>query len=340
VCYNYEVALCGLIMIPLNKIISMQKELDQYRPFDRDILDNLERWFEVELTYTSNAIEGNTLTRLETALVLEKGITVGGKPLKDHLEAINHQNAISLMQQMVQTQTVSLGDILSIHHLILKGIDDVNAGQIRRVPVRISGSSVVLPNSLKVPMLLDEFMVWLQESKEHPVTLAALAHHKLVTIHPFVDGNGRTARLLMNLILMQHGYPPAIISPKERLAYIQSLEQSQLGGRLDSYLDIIYKAVIRSLTIYLKALRKERPERLTRTGALLKIGQLAKEANESSSTIRYWTKIGLLEVVTTTPSGYQLYDRRMVDQCCQIRDLQKQRYTLDEIATKFLSIDG
>lgn len=315
----------------LDKIIKLKSQLDAQRPFAKEILMNLEKWFEVELTYSSNAIEGNTLTRLETALVLEKGLTVGGKPMKDHLEALNHRDALNAMKSMVTNQEISLSDILYLHGLILKGIDDTNAGCIRRVPVRISGSTVVLPNPLKVPDLLEEFYQWMKTSQDHPVCVAALAHYKLVTIHPFVDGNGRTARLLMNLILMRNGYPPAIILPKDRLKYIQSLEKAQLGGSLEDYLQVIYKAVLRSLNLYLKAINNQAPEPIEPQDKLLKIGELAKATQETSSTIRYWTKIGLLDVATTTPSGYQLYHPQMIERCQTIRTLQGQRYTLEEI---------
>ncbi len=189
----------------LNKISALKDKLDAYRPFSQDILRYLEEWFEVELTYSSNAIEGNTLTRQETALVLNKGLTVGGKPMKDHLEAINHKSALDFMKQLVKHKLMTLEDIFALHQHILKGINDEHAGVMRQVPVRISGSVVILPNPMKVPVLLEEFMQWLKVKDEHPVHFAALAHYKLVSMHPFIDGNGRAARLLMNLILMQHG---------------------------------------------------------------------------------------------------------------------------------------
>lgn len=316
----------------LEKITKLKSQLDDHRPFSQDIIDNLEKWFEVELTYSSNAIEGNTLTRSETALVIEKGITVGGKPMKDHLEALNHRDALISMRKMINNKSITISDILYLHKLILKGIDDTNAGSIRQVPVRISGSTVVLPNPLKVPDLLEEFYNWLNVSQDHPVFKAAAAHYKFVTIHPFVDGNGRTGRLLMNLILMRSGYPPAIILPKDRLKYIKSLERAQLGGSLDDYLNVIYKAVLRSLNIYLKAINNDVPDQMLEPGdKLLKIGELANSTQETSSTIRYWTKIGLLEVVTTTVSGYQLYHPQMIERCKIIRELQGKRYTLEEI---------
>lgn len=316
-------------------LTKLKTELDSFRPFNKDILENLSQWFEVELTYSSNAIEGNTLSRKETALVIEKGLTVGGKPLKDHIEATNHKEALIAMKNIIDQKEITLSDILFLHQLILKGIDDVHAGKIRTVPVRISGSPVILPNHQKVHHLLDQLIHDINKTEKHPVLLAADAHYKFVSIHPFVDGNGRTGRLLMNLILMKHGYPPAIITPKERLAYIQALEQGQLGGTLTDYYTLIEKAVSKSLHIYLKAF-KGKPEQTQNNHdlQLLKIGELSKETHEPLPTLRYWTKIGLLNVSTTTPSGYQLYSKSQIALCKRIRALQKQRYTLDEIYKK------
>jgi Fic family protein len=307
--------------------------LDKYRPLNEALVSNLDEWFRVELTYTSNAIEGNTLTRRETALVVEKGITVGGKSLIEHLEATNHAYALDWIKDQVKRKSQSLtkNDILNIHNIILKGIDDQNAGIYRNVPVRISGSSVVLPAPLKVPDLMQDFQIWLSKThKLHPVELAAEAHYQLVTIHPFIDGNGRTARLLMNLILMMNGYPPAIIRKRDRLSYIGSLETSQLGGSKENYFKIIAKAVDRSLEIYLKAAQGKTDD-TQGDQKLLKIGELANTVDESNSTIRHWTKEGLLEIAEVTEAGYQLYATDMVEQIKKIKELKEQRYSLKEI---------
>jgi Fic family protein len=320
----------------LKKLTGIKKELDRCRPFPKALVSNLDEWFRVELTYTSNAIEGNTLTRSETALVLEKGLTVGGKPLKDHLEAANHAAALDWIGALAakKPKDITEDHILTIHRLILKGIDDSNAGFYRAVPVRIAGSTTILPNPVKVPRLMSEFMDWLRgDKKTHPVMLAAEAHYRLVTIHPFIDGNGRTARLLMNLILMQHGYPPAIIRKEDRLAYINALEKAQTGGPRDDYEKIMCKAAERSLKIWLKAVTGK-GERETESGALLKIGKLAQAAGVPVSTIRHWTKEGLLETAEVTDSGYHLYDDAMIARAKEILKWQKQRLTLTEIAER------
>lgn len=320
----------------LDTLTDKKKRLAGFRPLPDALVRNLDDWFRVELTYTSNAIEGNTLTRRETALVIEKGLTVGGKSLTEHLEATNHAQALDWVREQIKRKPAGLTqkDILHIHGVILKGIDDANAGHYRSVPVRISGSAVVLPNPRKVPDLMREFVQWLASGQRlHPVKLAAEAHYRLVTIHPFVDGNGRSARLLMNMILLMSGYPVAIIRKRDRLAYIGSLEKVQLGGSRDDYFKIIAKAVDRSLDIYLKAAAGEDAEPAD-SDKLLKVGELAKQAGESNSAIRHWTKEGLLSIAEVTEAGYRLYAPEMVDRIRQIHTLKEQRFTLQEIRGK------
>lgn len=311
-------------------------KLDGYRPLPPDLVRNLEEWFIVELTYTSNAIEGNTLTRRETAVVVEKGLTVSGKSLVEHLEASNHAGALRKVLKLAQLKTKDLSehDILDIHETILRGIDDSSAGHYRAIAARISGSMVVLPDPVKVPDLMARFIKDITGARKlHPVELAAEAHYQLVTIHPFVDGTGRTARLLINLILMQNGYPPALIRKRDRLRYIKSLEQAQLGGSKEDYYKIIAEAVDRSFDVYLKALSGgEEPGKPA--AELLRIGQLAKLTGETSATLRFWTKEGLLEVADTTDAGYQLYDPLMADRVQEIRRLQGERFTLKEIRAR------
>ncbi len=311
-----------------------KKQLDCFRPLPPELAKNLDDWFKVELTYTSNAIEGNTLNRRETAIIIEKGLTVGGKTLKEHLEASNHAHALYFVHSLIKKKPSQLTakDILAIHDIILKGLDDKNAGYYRNVPVRISGSTVILPNPRKVADLMEEFQLWLTSKHDlHPVAFAGEAHYRLVTIHPFVDGNGRTARLLMNLLLMMAGYPPAIIRKSDRLAYISALETAQLGGSKEPYEKIITKAVERSLDIYLKAVQGESMVDDDGSKELLKIGELAKTVEETVPTIRYWTKEGLLEVAEVTKSGYQLYAIEMIACCREIKKLKDKRFTIQEI---------
>ena len=314
-----------------------KQEFDRFRPLPSVLVRNLEDWFRVELTYTSNAIEGNTLTRRETALVVEKGLTVGGRSLAEHLEATNHACALDWVHEQINRKPGSLKqrDILQIHNTILRGIDDANAGCYRTVAVRISGSTVVLPNPIKVSDLMTEFIKWIKTADNiHPIDLAAEAHYRLVSIHPFVDGNGRTARLMMNMILLMTGYPPAIIAKRDRLAYITALEKAQTGGSKNDYLKLVAKAVNRSLDIYLKAAQGESAV-IDYETKLLKIGELAGKVSENNSTIRYWTKQGLLEVAEVTEAGYQLYDSDMIKRVKRIHAMKKKRLTLQEIKREF-----
>lgn len=316
------------------KLTQKKGRLDKLRPLAPQLVKNLDDWFKVELTYTSNAIEGNTLTRQETAVVIEKGLTIGGKSLKEHLEATNHATALDFVRSLVKRKPASLTEreILTIHEIILKGIDDANAGVYRNVPVRIAGSSVVMPNPRKVPDLMERFAEWVGVKHNfHPVAVAGEAHYRLVSIHPFVDGNGRTARLLMNLLLMMQGYPPAIIRKQDRLAYLRALEKAQLGGPRDDYDKLIASAANRSLDIFLKAAQGKTVRGDIDSDKLLRIGALAKAAHVTVPTIRHWTKEGLLEVAELSESGYQLYAPEMVERCKAIQELKAQRLTLAEI---------
>jgi Fic family protein len=318
------------------KLTQKKQQLDKHRPLDTALVKNLEEWFRIELTYTSNAIEGNTLSRAETALVVEKGLTIGGKSITEHLEATNTAAALDFVKEQIKRKPSDIKekDVLKIHEIILNGINKADAGLYRRVPVRISGSAVILPNPKKVQDLMDEFFLWLKkETKLHAVELAAEAHYRLVTIHPFIDGNGRTARLLMNMILMMKGFPPAIIRKNDRLAYIKSLEEPQLvngkGDSKNNYFKLIAAAVDRSLNIYLKAIEGKSIEK--ENEKLLKIGELAKRTKQTTSTIRHWTKEGLLQVAEITESGYQMYDYGMIEKVKEIKELKEKRLTLTEI---------
>lgn len=188
----------------------------------------------LEYTYESNRIEGNTLTLAETELVINKGLTVSGKTMREHLEAINHVEAISFIRELAEAgRSFTERDLLDIHQLVLRGIDPTEAGRYRRVNVMISGASHVPPDAMHMRDEMDDFFRWYRqhESHMHPVAFAAESHLRLVSIHPFIDGNGRTSRLLMNLHLMRHGYPLCIIRGEthSRLSYYQHLDDARTG---------------------------------------------------------------------------------------------------------------
>lgn len=181
-----------------------------------------------------------------------------------------------------------------------------------------------------------EFSDWLASQPQlHPVSLAAEAHYKLVSIHPFIDGNGRTARLLMNCLLMMHGYPPAIIRPRDRAAYLGALETAQLGGSRVAYDSLVLRAVDRSLDIYLDAAGSGTGNGMNDntppSEPLLKIGQLAKSVGATVPTIRHWLNIGLIAPAQVTPAGYQLFSPPAMERCRRIQALKGRRLTLTEI---------
>jgi Fic family protein len=313
----------------LQRITAKKQKLDAYKPLPVELVKNLEEWLKVELTYSSNAIEGNTLSRIETAEVIEKGVTavISGKPLKDQMEAINHAKAVEFIKNLSSIrkshQFITQQDILDIHKIILTGINDNWAGKYRNTEVFIRGSNAEFPLPHLVPLAMSKFIEWLQgQQKTHPVQVAADAHYKFVAIHPFTDGNGRTTRLLMNLILQIHGYPMAVIRNEDRIAYLNSFETTRTN-------DLMFSAVERSLDMYLDGLENKQPAldqfESKRETKLLKIGELAKMTGETIHTLRYWTKEGLLDVSDYTKGGYQLYHPAAARRVKKIRTLQMER---------------
>ncbi len=241
------------------QVDDLKKCLDSFKPLSPAHLRKLEEAFDTEYTYDSNRIEGNSLTLQETDLVINKGLTVGGKPLKDHLEAINHRDALAFVRGLAtKKEDLNERNLLEIHDFILRGIDLVNAGRYRRDRVRISGSRHVPPNPLKLSELMPAYFADYESQKNHthPVILAADMHQRLVSIHPFIDGNGRTARLIMNLILLRNGFSVANISGdrKHRNDYYDSLEKSHMEGDPTDFQRLILRTEKKSQMSYLNML--------------------------------------------------------------------------------------
>lgn len=206
----------------------LKLKIDELRPFPPETLKSLKEYYRVGLTYSSNALEGNSLTESETKIVIEDGLTVDGKPLLYAYEAIGHAEAYDHIYKITRDQALELADILKLHELFYRRISPEFAGKIREGQVFLSGSRYRLPKPSDLPKLLDDFVAWfnVNERKLHPVEFAALVHQKFVFIHPFADGNGRVSRLLMNLALMRTGYDIAIIPPILRSEYISALEKA------------------------------------------------------------------------------------------------------------------
>ena len=247
-----------------SKLVGLLKEVDvlkgklsSLRPLSSDSLKKIQDALDIEYTYESNRIEGNTLTLQETALVVNEGITISGKSMREHLEAINHAEAISYIKEVAQQDIeISQRTIKEIHALVLRGIDRENAGCYRSQPVMISGSTHVPPQPYLLEKLMEDFMFEfrrMEKEQFHPVIIAAYLHDELVRIHPFIDGNGRTSRLLMNLYLLQHGY--CIVTLKSdndmKLRYYKALESSHTQQLHDDFYLLVAEAEKASLERYI-----------------------------------------------------------------------------------------
>jgi Fic family protein len=242
----------------IDAIDAKKAELDRLRLRAPGGTANFDHSLDLELTYTSNAIEGNTLTAAETAMVIQEGITVAGKPLKDHLEAIDHFAAIGYVRDLARLQTrLTEADVRNLHRLVmLRSIPDIAgryADQGRYVLTNSGRHSYSSPS--EVPALMAEFVGWLGCEADTPAT-AFSAHRRLVDIHPFNDGNGRTARLLMNLIMIRGGYPPVAVRPQDRLSYVAALQQSQAGLGANAFDRLLYERLDAILGDYLIAARE------------------------------------------------------------------------------------
>lgn len=245
------------INVMLKEVDVLKEQLSSLRPLPEEALKKIQDAFDIEYTYESNRIEGNMLTLQETALVVNEGVTISGKSMREHLEAINHAEAISYIKDIAkQDIEISERTIREIHALILHGIDRENAGRYRTVPVMISGSTHMPPQTYLIEKQMEDFMLRFKQMETenvHPVLVAAYLHDELVRIHPFIDGNGRTSRLLMNLYLLRHGY--VIITLKgsndAKVNYYKALEKSYTEQLPGEFQKVIVEAEIAALRKYL-----------------------------------------------------------------------------------------
>lgn len=237
--------------------IDLHKEaIDKYRPFTKSLANSLHEKLIVEWTYNSNAIEGNTLTLSETKVVLE-GITIGGKSMKEHLEAINHREAILFIEDLIaKKEPLSEWNIRNIHALILREIDNTKAGKYRDENVLISGAKHIPPKFYEVGELMQKLIVEYQNEWKtfHSVVKATLLHGEFVKIHPFIDGNGRTSRLLLNFELMKNGYPPIIIKNEERARYYDVLDLAHTTMNYAPFIELVAKLELESEKLWLSVL--------------------------------------------------------------------------------------
>ncbi len=252
--YSAACYLLGVMDELLAAIARKKEQLDALRPVSREALLALQKAYDVELTYTSNAIEGNTLTLRETAELIEHGITVGGKPLRDHLEAVDHYDAVLWMRELAAKATpVDESTVRELHRRIVFRSQPEIGGIYSKLPRRVSGSPVVFPNAAKVPELMKSYGEGLAKAEVGPAACFD-AHFQLVAIHPFADGNGRTARLLMNLLLLRQGYPPVAVRPQDRKTYLDTLEHGSMREDLKPFQIFMHRRLDETLAEYLNAL--------------------------------------------------------------------------------------
>lgn len=276
------------------RIEKKKKRLQALRPFPEAALKRLQERFRVLLTYNSNAIEGNTLSISETKLVIEEGITIGGKTLREHNEAINHQKALLFLETIISKKQQITEELLcNLHSIILENIIDEEKGIYRKRNVWVEGASFLPPKPALLPQKMKEFFFWLQTNpdKLNPVELAAFAHEKLTFIHPFIDGNGRIARLLTSLLVMQKGYPPVLILKTERQKYIRTLENAH-QERYAPFVHFIARSLERSLDMYLDALQPAE-----KTNEYISLQEATKYCFYSQEYLSLLARKGLLESV-------------------------------------------
>lgn len=256
VMWNIDLSYREELQSTFERLYHKKQHLQSSRPLPAIALNKIKESLSIEWTYNSNSIEGNTMSLRETQMVLQEGITVKGKSLREHFETHNHDKAIDYLYSIInEAYTLRSIDILSLHGLVLRSIEEDFAGRIRNGGVRITGANFTPPNANKVPDLLDELIDFINTNplNLNAIELATIFHHKLVWIHPFFDGNGRTVRLSMNLLLMRCGFPPAIILKNDRKKYYEALNQAN-NGNYQKLTLLMCQSLERTLNIYINAL--------------------------------------------------------------------------------------
>jgi Fic family protein len=240
----------------LRDVDRQQEKIRTHRPLTTEELRQLREYYRIGLTWSSNALEGNSLTETETKVVIEDGITIGGKPLRDHFEAVGHSEAFDLLNQLAGESKITEADILALHRLFYHRIDEENAGKYRIDRIIVTGTDFAFPPPSRIRILMRRFVADIPalRAERHPVEFAALLHARMVNIHPFADGNGRAARLLMNLALLQAGYPITIIPPVLRADYLETVKA---GNREDfvPFINLITCMVYESQKDFLRLLK-------------------------------------------------------------------------------------
>jgi Fic family protein len=290
----------------LARLHDRKARLDALRPLPAAAVRRLQEQLAIEWTYNTNAIEGSTLTLRETQLILEHGVTIGGKSLREHFEVVNHAQAIALVESLAgQREPITPAIARQLHTLVLANLDNANAGHYRQLPGRIVGAAHEPPPAWDVPAQMTDWAGWLAAQEQagvEPVELAAVAHHRLISIHPFLDGNGRTARLILNLILLRAGYPPAVISRANRAQYYRALAAADRGS--DAPLaNLVGRAAERSLTLYLDATTPQTAPPLS-DDTWLPLRTAAENAPYSQEYLSLLARTGRLEAIKRGRNWY------------------------------------
>jgi Fic family protein len=284
--------------IPLETLTRLDDKLarlNSFRPLPPPLVRKLQEQFELEMTYNSNAIEGNSLTLKETFLVVNEGLTIKGKPLRDHLEAKGHTEALEFLYDLTTKDDqdyLSEKVIREFNGIVMRDIDREWAGKYRNSNVIIGGAAHTPPEAFEVPQLMQELISWTNSAGRnlHPVELAAVFHHRLVYIHPFFDGNGRTTRLAMNVTLLRAGYPLVVILKNDRRRYYRLLAEAD-HGNLVPFAGFIAQAVQRTLDIYLKVVT---PGKRTKE-KFISLAELASNSSFSAKYLNLLARAGKLE---------------------------------------------
>ena len=281
-----------------DRILAKKVKLDNYRPLPPDVVKRLREEMEIEYTYNSNALEGNTLTLRETQLVIREGMTIGGKSLREHLEARNHPKAIEYVESLTN-RSLEESNILKVHEMIFSGIVE-NAGNCRNAQVYIEGTDYLPPPAFEVPTLVKELLEWLTKNPEElrPIEIAAVFHHKLVSIHPFDDGNGRVARLLANLLLLKHGYPFTVTKNVDRRRYYDTLRKADHDD-LKPFVNFIARCVEQSLDLYLSAIQPS-----DKKNKLLSLADASKSTPYSQEYLSLLARRGIIDATKIGKNWY------------------------------------
>lgn len=243
----------------LASIDSYQRKIQTHRPFGSSLLPQIKAYYKVSLTYASNAIEGFSYTESETKVLLENGLTVGGKPLRDALAVTGHAKAYDYMFSLLHARNITNHDLTTMHGMLDGSLDSGKAGSYRTKSVFVTGSRHAFPHPDAVQTQMDDFETWMQTAREtlHPVEYAVLLHKQLVFIHPFEDGNGRVSRLAMNMALIQDGYLPIVVPPILRSEYIATLEAAHENDTL--FAEFMFRQEIEAQRSFLRLIGNEEP---------------------------------------------------------------------------------